>query len=157
MQRQQSWAGSGARRAVLTTDLDDYLTDDVLKKVASWGAALPNGKILWRGQKPMHVEGNDANSPLGASYFDGIVLDRYRRIDGERAMVFYKEIHRKYCYLLFEGEKFMTEAVARYRMAADGYRIRNYEDIIWVYECREDELTLAGSSVFLDNPRGYGL
>ena len=60
MQRQQSWAGSGARRAVLTTDLDDYLTDDVLKKVASWGAALPNGKILWRGQKPMHVEGNDA-------------------------------------------------------------------------------------------------
>ena len=72
-------------------------------------------------------------------------------------MVFYKEIHRKYRYLLFEGEKFMTEAVARYRMAADGYRIRNYEDIIWVYECREDELTLAGSSVFLDNPRGYGL
>lgn len=141
-----------------TVDSDDYLTDDALEKVASWEAALP------KGQKFCGVAGNlgtsretTPNTPLGAPYFDGTALDRYRTIDGERAMVFYTEIHRKYCYPLFEGEKFMTEAVAWNRMAADGYRIRYYEDIIWVYKYREDGLTLAGSSVFLDNPRGYGL
>lgn len=141
-----------------TVDSDDYLTDDALEKVASWEAALP------KEQKFCGVAGNlgtsskeTPNTPLGAPYFDGTALDRYRTIDGERAMVFYTEIHRKYRYPLFESEKFMTEAVVWNRMAADGYRIRYYEDIIWIYEYREDGLTRAGSSVFLNNPRGYGL
>ena len=51
----------------------------------------------------------------------------------------------------------MTEAVAWNRMAHDGYKMRFYNDIIWVYEYKEDGLTKAGSSVFLNNPKGYGL
>lgn len=51
----------------------------------------------------------------------------------------------------------MTEAVVWNRMAADGYKMRFYNDIIWVYEYKEDGLTKAGSRLFLNNPRGYGL
>ena len=51
----------------------------------------------------------------------------------------------------------MTEAVAWNRMAADGYKMRFYNDIIWIYEYKEDGLTKAGSRLFLNNPRGYGL
>ncbi|MDD7175717.1 MAG: glycosyltransferase family 2 protein [Clostridiales bacterium] len=141
-----------------TVDSDDYLTEDALEKVSAWEAALP------KEQRFCGVAGNlgtskksTPNTPLGTPYYDGTVLDRYRGIDGERAMVFYTEIHRQYRYPTFEGETFMTEAVAWNRMAADGYRIRYYDDIIWIYEYREDGLTRAGSSVFLDNPRGYGL
>ena len=51
----------------------------------------------------------------------------------------------------------MGEAVACNRMAHDGYKVRFYNDIIWVFEYKEDGLTKAGGSVFLKNPRGYGL
>ena len=51
----------------------------------------------------------------------------------------------------------MTEAVAWNRMAADGYQMRFYNDIIWIYEYKEDGLTKAGSKLFLNNPGGYGL
>ena len=90
-------------------------------------------------------------------YREGTALDRYRGIDGERAMVFFTEIHRRYPYPVFEGEKFMTEAVVWNRMAADGHKMRFYNDIIWIYEYKEDGLTKAGSRLFLNNPRGYGL
>ena len=51
----------------------------------------------------------------------------------------------------------MTEAVVYNRMAADGYKMRFFNDIIWVYEYQEDGLTKAGSKLFLNNPKGYGL
>lgn len=51
----------------------------------------------------------------------------------------------------------MTEAVIYNRMANDGYKMRFYNDIVWIYEYRSDGLTKAGNSLFLNNPRGYGL
>ena len=88
---------------------------------------------------------------------DLTLLDRYRNIDGERALAFFTEIHKKYRYPEYSGEKFMTEAVIYNRMANDGYKMRFYNDIVWIYEYRSDGLTKAGNSLFLNNPRGYGL
>ena len=51
----------------------------------------------------------------------------------------------------------MTEAVAWNRMAADGCQIRFFNDILCVYTYREDGLTQAGTRLFRENPRGYGL
>lgn len=141
-----------------TVDSDDYLTDDALEKLAKWEAEFPaDGRYCG-------VAGNLGTSPtetpnriFAGEYHEGTLLDRYSAVDGERAMAFYTEIHRKYPYPVFDGEKFMTEAVVYNRMAADGYRMRFYNDIIWVYEYQEDGLTKAGSKLFLNNPRGYGL
>lgn len=141
-----------------TVDSDDYLTDDAVKKVLLWEKTLP------KEQKYCGLAGNLGTSPeetpnriFDEPYFDGTALDRYRQVDGERAMVFYTAVHRKYPYPAIPGEKFMTEAVAWNRMAADGYRMRFYNDIIWVYEYQEEGLTKAGNRLFMDNPRGYGL
>lgn len=141
-----------------TVDSDDYLTDDALEKIALWEAQLP------RDDKFCGVAGNLGTSPaetpnraLPDPFFDGTALDRYDAVDGERAMVFYTDIHRQYAYPVFETEKFMTEAVTWNRMAHDGYKMRFYNDIIWVFEYKEDGLTRAGSKLFLDNPQGYGL
>lgn len=139
-------------------DSDDYLTDDALQKVADWEAALPKDGTY------CGVAGNLGTSPtetpnriFGGEYHEGTLLDRYCTVDGERAMVFYTDIHRKYLYPQYPGERFMTEAVAWNRMAHDGYKMRFYNDIIWVYEYQEDGLTKAGSQLFLNNPNGYGL
>lgn len=141
-----------------TVDSDDYLTDDALEKVARWAAEMPrDGKYCGFAGNLGISEHETPNKPLPEEPYDATALARYAGIDGERAMVFVTEIHRRYPYPVFPDEKFMTEAVAWNRMAHDGYKMRFYNDIIWIYEYREDGLTKAGSRLFLSNPRGYGL
>ena len=128
-----------------TVDSDDYLTDDALEKAVRWERELP------RDQKFCGVAGNlgtapdtTPNTPVPGEYFDGTAFDRYGKVDGERAMIFYTRIHRQYPYPEFPGEKFMTEAVAWNRMAGDGYKVRYFNDIIWIYEYKDDGLTRSG-------------
>ena len=141
-----------------TVDSDDYLTDDALEKLLLWSASLPVE------EKYCGFAGNLGTSPtetpnriFSEGFYEGTALDRYGMVDGERAMVFFTDIHRNYPYPEFPGERFMTEAVTWNRMAADGYKMRFFNDIIWIYEYRDDGLTKAGSNMFLCNPRGYGL
>lgn len=141
-----------------TVDSDDYLTNDALEKIAHWESQLP------KMQKYCGLAGNlgtavdrTPNTLFANDYYDGTALDRYGLVDGERAMVFYTHIHRKYLYPLFSGERFMTEAVAWNRMANDGYKMRFFNDIICVYEYKEDGLTRSGNKLFLNNPYSYGL
>lgn len=141
-----------------TVDSDDYLTDDALEKAVRWERELP------RDQKFCGVAGNlgtapdtTPNTPVPGEYFDGTAFDRYGKVDGERAMIFYTRIHRQYPYPEFPGEKFMTEAVAWNRMAGDGYKVRYFNDIIWIYEYKDDGLTRSGYRLFLENPQGTGL
>ena len=141
-----------------TVDSDDYLTDDALEKVARWEAELP------KDQKYCGFAGNlgtapnvTPNKPLPGDFFDGTAFDRYGIVDGERASIFYTDIHRRYLYPEFPGEKFMTEAVTWNRMANDGYRMRFFNDIIWIFEYKEDGLTRSGYDLFLRNPQGTGL
>lgn len=145
-------------RLFFTVDSDDYLTDDAIKKVIAWDAEIPAdghfcGYVGNRGTTPTETP----NRLFPGGYLDGTALDRYDQVDGERAFVFYTEIHRKYLYPEFPGEKFLTEAVTWDLMAHDGYKMRFYNDIIWIWEYKDDGLTRAGYRVFLENPQGTGL
>ena len=145
-------------RLFFTVDSDDYLTDDAIEKIIMWESDLPKDKKFCGLAGNLGVSVNETpNSIFDGEYIDGTSLNRYDIIDGERAFVFYTDIHKKYLYPVFENERFMTEAVTWNRMANDGYKIRFYNDIIWIYEYIEDGLTRAGKSVFLNNPMGYGL
>lgn len=142
----------------LVVDSDDYLVEDAIKRVKSWEIQISDkeGYCGVSGNLGTDKETTE-NHLFEDGYYEGTLLDRYRNIDGERAFAFYTEIHRKYKYPEFDGEKFITEAVAYNRMANDGYRMRFYNDIICVYEYQENGLTKSGAALFLDNPRGYGL
>lgn len=145
-------------RLFFTVDSDDYLTDDAIEKVIRWDGELPRdghfcGYVGNRGITPTQTP----NRLFPGGYLDGTALDRYDQVDGERAFVFYTEIHRQYLYPEFPGEKFLTEAVTWDLMAHDGYKMRFYNDIIWIWEYKDDGLTRAGYRVFLENPQGTGL
>lgn len=145
-------------RLFFTVDSDDYLTDDALCKIIQWEAQLPKqGRFCG-------VAGNlgtslteTSNSLLKSEYYEGTLLERYSIIDGERAFAFYTDVHKQYRYPEIDGEKFMTEAVTWNRMAHDGYLMRFYNDIVCIFEYKNDGLTKAGSNLFINNPRGYGL
>lgn len=141
-----------------TVDSDDYLTDDALEKVDRWERELPkNGNFCGVAGNLGTAPDTTPNTPLPGEYYDGNAFDRYGIVDGERAMVFYTAVHRQYLYPEFPGEKFMTEGVAWNRMAQDGYKLRFFNDIIWIYEFKADGLTKAGYDLFLNNPQGTGL
>lgn len=148
-----------------TVDSDDYLTDDALYKVDKWERSLDKSKKFAGIVANIGYDKDKTiNNFFKEEYLDSDLLQRYdytengkKVLDGERAYIFYTDIHRKYKYPEFEGEKFMTEAVVWNRMAHDGYLVRYYNDIIWIFEYLDDGLTKAGNKLFLDNPRGYTL
>ena len=143
-------------------DSDDYLTDNALERVVYWESTIAD--------KPMYmgVVGNrgssetySPNRPLGALYRDCNVFVRYPEytddvVDGEHAGVWYTELHRKYKYPEFDGENFMTECIAWNRMANDGYQVRIFDEIIWVWNYLDDGLTRQ-NDIFLRNPKGHAL
>ncbi len=142
-------------------DSDDYLTDDALEKIISWEQTIEEksaycGFMGQCGSSPTTT----INRRLNARYRDGNALDRYpdytsEPIDGERAEVWYTAVHRQFKYPEYEGERFMTEAVVWNRMAHAGYKIRYFDDIIWIFQYKNDGLTKAGFSLFARNPQGY--
>lgn len=148
-----------------TVDSDDYLTDDALEKINDWEKNLDKSKkfagiVANRG----YEKDKTINNYFKEDYLDLDLMQMYtysengkKVLSGERAFIFYTDIHRLYKYPEFEDEKFMTEAVTWNRMANDGYLVRYYNDIIWIFEYLEDGLTMAGSKLFFDNPRGYAL
>lgn len=147
-----------------TVDSDDYLTEDAIEKIITWEKELPKETYCGFAGNRGVTASETPNRLFDNGYWDGSALDRYGKfrdmygkVDGERAYVFYTEIHRDYLYPEYPGERFMTEAITWDKMAYDGYKMRFYNDIIWIWEYKPDGLTKAGYKIFIDNPRGTGL
>lgn len=145
-------------------DSDDYLTEDALEKVAYWEGTIHDqegfcGVVGNRGSSKTST----VNTIFDEEYLDVCAFDRYPEyggkyhIDGDRAEVWYTEIHRKYKYPQFEGENYMPPAVTWDRMAHDGYKLRLFNDIIWICEYLPDGLSAYGNKRVLNNPRSHGL
>lgn len=144
-------------------DSDDYLTDNAIEKITRWESTLPQDEKFCGVVGNLGVSLSETpNTMFDGEYRDGNMLERYADysdspIDGERAPVFYTAIQKKYPYPEFDGERFITPAVTWNRMANDGYRVRFFNDIIWIYEYQSDGITVQGNMNFIKNPQGAGV
>lgn len=146
-------------------DSDDILTADAISKINTWFSEIKNkndycGITANKG----FFDGSHANPFFQSEYLDISYLDalKYKEnnelvLSGERAICIYTDIFKKYNYPEFVNENFVTEAVAYNRIAHAGYKTRFFNDIIYLYEYKDDGLTKAGNSIFINNPHGYGL
>ncbi len=142
----------------LVIDSDDTLTPDAVQKVIAVEDTIIDKEKFCGVSFNLGTDTKSTpNRLFDGNYKDASLLERYLTYDGERAFAFYTSIHKKYKYPVYENEKFMTEAVVWNRMAHDGYFMRFSNEIICIYEYREDGLTKAGNSIFINNPHGYGL
>ena len=92
------------------------------------------------------------------NYVDATSLERNKyNIKGDKAEVFYTDILQKYKFCEIDGENFMTEATVWERMAYDGYKIRWFNEIIYICDYLEDGLTKNLTKTFSNNPRGTAL
>ncbi len=145
-----------------TVDSDDLLTEDALEKIDKWETSLPkDGSFCGFAGSDGDMEGNPTNPLFEGSYIDATFLNRYPEsgmfIGHDRPWVLYTDIHRKFKYPEFEREKFITEAVVWNRMAAVGYKIRCYNDIVYLREHQEIGLTSGIQKILVSNPQGFGL
>lgn len=142
----------------LVVDSDDMLTTDAVQKIIELESTIEDKSKFCGVSFNLGTDVvSTPNNIFEGEYKDATLLDRYTILNGERAFAFYTKIHRKYKYPVFKDEKFMTEAVSWNRMANDGYLMRFSNEIICLYEYRDDGLTKAGITIFINNPHGYGL
>lgn len=148
-----------------TVDSDDQLTKEALDKVNNWFYEIESksdicGIVANRGITPTKT----VNAFFERRYLDKSLadMDTYceagkKVLGGERAIAIYTDLHKNYRFPEFPGEKFMPEEVVYNRISKDGYLMRFFNDIIVLSEYQPDGLTNAGSSIYLNNPKGYGL
>lgn len=98
--------------------------------------------------------GNLVGTTFKGNYLDATSLERSKfKIQGDKAEVFFTELLRKYPFPVFENEKFLTEAIVWNRIAHDGYKIRWYNESIYVCQYQTDGLSMGVN--YLKNFEGY--
>lgn len=137
-------------------DSDDYLTEDALESIQKWEQSLEN-KELYCG-----ISGNRGKSKdeIWGTTFEGVYIDatslereKYN-INGDKAEAFYTKILKKYKFYEFQGENFITESTVWNRMAHDGYKIRWFNQTIYISDYLNDGLVKSGDTLFANNPQG---
>ena len=145
-----------------TVESDDLLTPNAVELILRWETTIPrDSRFCAFAGSDGDMEGVPTNPIFGKPWVDATFFERDPQspdfIGYDRPWVFYTEIHRKYKYPSFPGEKFITEAVAWNRMANDGHKIRCFDDVVYLWEHQEDGYTNSIADVFRRNPRGYAL
>lgn len=144
-------------RLFFIVDSDDYLVDDAIEKILKAEETIKNSKEKYAGIAMS--KGYDEKTIVGTTfkgkYLDATSLERKKyNINGDKAEVFYTNILKQNKFPEFEGEKFLTEAIVWNRIAKKGYKIRWFQDIIYICEYREDGLTKQGNSKYKKSPKG---
>lgn len=138
-------------------DSDDYLINSAVEKIIDKEKMIKNTNTKFAGLA--FCKGYDEKKIVGTTFkgnfIDATSLERKKyNINGDKAEIFYTDILKSNKFPEYEGEKFITEALVWNRIARQGYKLRWFQDIIYICEYREDGLTKKGSSRFKDSPKG---
>jgi len=139
-------------------DSDDYLKKDALTKIYKRFKKLPKknyaGIAFQRGYESREAIG----STFEGEYVDATSLERNKyNISGDKFEIFFTKILQEHKFPEFKGEKFMTEMVVWNRIARLGYKIRWFNDIIYICEYLPDGLTANLFKLYKNNPKGFAL
>lgn len=138
-------------------DSDDYITDDAIDKIYKMRDDIDQngGGVPYCGVAGLRIKKDGAlmgSTFKDKTYVDATSLERAKfNINGDKAEVFFTDILRKYKFPTFDGENFVTENVVWLQMARDGYKIRWYNEPIYVCEYLEGGLTDLNKKNLLKN------
>ncbi|NJE34676.1 glycosyltransferase family 2 protein [Megasphaera sp. SW808] len=130
-------------RLFFIVDSDDYLINNALARILYWEKTIQNkNKFAGVCGNKMYSNGNLIGKSFCGQILDCKAHERKKYgIAGDKAEVYYTDILRKYPFPAFENETFLSEAVVWNRISVDGYKLRFFNESIYVAEYREDGLT----------------
>ncbi|HFK1710008.1 glycosyltransferase family 2 protein [Bacillus mycoides] len=138
-------------------DSDDYLSDDAVQLIYDTWDKVGNDKSL---AGIVALRGKSHNELLGTPMPDNIekssifdLYDKYK-FKGDTILVFKTDILKKYLFPVFEGEKFVTEAVI-YDQISQEYDMALLNRVLYFCEYLDDGYSKNILSIHKKNPKGY--
>lgn len=137
-------------------DSDDYLTCNSLELIDKYEKKINNKKIAG----VCGLKGTLEHEIIGTT-FEGETKDLYNyerkkyHITGDKAEAYYTNILKKYKFPEYENEKFLSEAVIWNQIALDGYKLKYFNEIIYICEYLEDGLTKNIFKNYKNSPKGF--
>lgn len=140
-------------------DSDDKLKWYAIEKVVQWCKEIDmeHDAEKFAGVSGLMENGKGIVGGKGnGSFIDVTNLQRRKNnLTGDKAVVYRTDILKKYPYREFEGETFLTEETVFNVIAADGYKIRWYSEIIYECEYRQGGLSDSLNELNIKNFQGY--
>lgn len=142
---------------IFIVDSDDRLPPGALAKVAA-AADIADADPKVGGIMGLRHDGAGRligePLPAGVRQRDAAALTFVDGLRGDKAELFKAEVLRKFPFPEFEGEKFITECVVWFRIAAAGYELLLLPEPIYLCEYQPDGLSAASVRLRHANPRG---
>ena len=126
----------------LILDSDDRLTENAVETVHRWIKDI-DGLEGFAGVMGLKSDNSGVSGGVPPQkYIDATNLERKKYgLLGEKAEIYKTEILRKYPFPEFEGENFLRESAVWNRIAIDGYKLRWFSEVIYLFEYVGDGLT----------------
>ncbi|STO31278.1 Hyaluronan synthase [Fusobacterium necrogenes] len=141
----------------LIVDSDDYVSNECVEKILFFAETLPEsmGGLVFRkiDIKNKKITGKPYpkniidSSPIEIVYNYGIV--------GDKAEVFKTKLLKENPFFVYEGEKFIPEAIIWIKIG-EKYKMRYIDEGIYYFEYLEDGYTKNFKKLLKNNPRGFG-
>ncbi|MBR1884235.1 MAG: glycosyltransferase family 2 protein [Clostridia bacterium] len=150
-------------RYFFTVDSDDYLVDNSILLIEKWAEEIDElDSIAAVSGLKVHIDGQVCGGEtLVSGYIDASDFEREKYgLLGDKAEVYKTDVIKKYKFPEFDNEYFITEDYCYMRIAADGYKIRWYNEPIYVCEYLEEGLSKTGANDYIghkNNYRGYSI
>ncbi|WP_455485551.1 glycosyltransferase family 2 protein [Gemella sp.] len=140
-------------------DSDDTLIPTAIELVLEKYKSVENypefaGISFNRGYSEKEIVGKTFSS----EFMDCTNLERGRNnILGDKSEIYRTKILRKIKFPEIEGENFMSEIVLWNEVARQGYKLRWFNEIIYICDYLGDGLTVNRESIYLNNPIAHKL
>ncbi|MCD2502359.1 glycosyltransferase family 2 protein [Clostridium sp. NSJ-145] len=142
-------------------DSDDYLTDNAIEIVCKWIETIEKSDEKLAGIAGLKAYQNGVVSGGTPKinkdgYIDTDCFSREKyNLTGEKAEVFKVEVLKQYLFPEFEGEFFVTEDVCWNSIYGDGYKLRWFNEVIYIFEYLDDGLTKTGLNEINGHVKNY--
>ena len=142
-------------------DSDDWLPDGSIEQINQWINEVKDIPYICAVAGTKILSSNELVGTTfeGRPFVDATFLERSKlNITGDKAEVFATKVLRAHPFPEFEGEFFISEGVCWDAICADGYKVRWYNEPIYVCEYLEDGLTKSGANDLIghvENFKGY--
>lgn len=145
---------------LMIVDSDDYLTDNALERVVFWESTIKD-KRKYAGVSGLKVF--PSGETIGSKweheddYVDATNLERIeKKLIGDKAEAYYTKVLKKFAPIpVFENENDVEKAVLWNRIAYAGYKVRWFNEGIYVVEYLQDGMTRNIKNNYLRNFQGY--
>ncbi|WP_419876222.1 glycosyltransferase family 2 protein [Candidatus Pristimantibacillus sp. PTI5] len=138
-------------------DSDDYLSDNAVQVIYdNWKEVAEDDSLAGILALKGEILNKSSRSCLPKNIERTSIMDLYEKYNfiGETILVFKTSILKQYLFPVFEGEKFVTEAVV-YDQISRKYKMKLLNKILYLYEYLDDGYSKNILSFYRENPKGY--